>query len=215
MGGESAGGNRWELTDVIIIQLATHPVAMDIEIRLLHYLAMEGLAEDEALIGDIDESAGTLQATLDELEANGDVENEGFWYLTDAGEDRLNQRLRERFSEAELEDLEAVYEEFETFDTEFKTLANEWQRMEASAGRDELIDELLAFHERVDDFFADREESIRDVYRPYLDELEAATEKLTDGDENYFTGTEVDSYHTVWFRLHDDLLRTLGKDRDE
>jgi hypothetical protein len=196
------------------MQLADIHVAMDSEIRLLHYLAMEGLAEDETIVDDIEEPADTVQAALDELEADGAVENDGFWYLTDEGERRLNRRLRERFSSAELDDLESAYEDFETFDTEFKTLANEWQGTEAAAKRDELIDELVAFHEQVGDFFADREPAVGEVYQPYLDELEAATDKLTDGEENYFTGTEVDSYHTVWFRLHDDLLRTLGKDRE-
>lgn len=188
---------------------------MDSETRLLQFLAMEGLAEEETIVEAVDESAATIESTLADLKAEGAVENEGFWYLTDEGEHRLNQRLRERFSEPELDELETVHEEFESFDTEFKTLANEWQRTEAKADREDLIEDLLAFHHRVVDYFADYDGAIRDVYQPYLDNLATATEKLTAGEQAYFTGTEVDSYHTVWFRFHDDLLRTLGKDRNE
>jgi hypothetical protein len=33
------------------------------------------------------------------------------------------------------------------------------------------------------------------------------------GDKEWFTGPLVDSYHTVWFELHEDLMATLGLER--
>jgi hypothetical protein len=40
-----------------------------------------------------------------------------------------------------------------------------------------------------------------------------AIERVRSGDLDWFTRPLVDSYHTVWFELHDDLLATLGRDR--
>jgi hypothetical protein len=36
---------------------------------------------------------------------------------------------------------------------------------------------------------------------------------LASGDRDWFTKPTIDSYHTVWFELHEDLLATLGIDR--
>jgi hypothetical protein len=35
------------------------------------------------------------------------------------------------------------------------------------------------------------------------------------GEGDWFTSPLVDSYHTVWFELHEDLLATLGLERAE
>src|SRR2546430_2478654 len=44
----------------------------------------------------------------------------------------------------------------------------------------------------------------------YLPRLRQAIEKLTDdGDLDYFTKPLIDSYHTVWFEFHEDLIATL------
>jgi len=43
--------------------------------------------------------------------------------------------------------------------------------------------------------------------------LAAAMERLREGDERYFTGVTVDSFHTVWFECHEDLIQTLGRER--
>ena len=37
--------------------------------------------------------------------------------------------------------------------------------------------------------------------------------RVTEGDRDWFTKPTIDSYHTVWFELHEDLLATLGLER--
>lgn len=183
--------------------------------KILHYLSMEGLADTETIAEGLDLSNDEIDDTLSELEADGFVKNEGFWYLTDDGEGYLNDLLRERFTAEQLDELEARYADFESFDLAFKDLANAWQGTEVDAKREELIEELSEFHGEVRSFFDEFSEPIHSKYKRYIDDLDAALQKLRDGEEDYYTGTEVNSYHTVWFRLHDDLLRTLGKEREE
>ena len=49
----------------------------------------------------------------------------------------------------------------------------------------------------------------------YLHRLDAAYDNVLAGDLDYLSGARVDSYHTVWFELHEDLLRMLGRAREE
>lgn len=183
--------------------------------NILHYLAIEGVAETETVAADNDLPESESLDVLVDLEERGLVEGEGFWYLTDEGEAHLDDLLRQRFTSDELDELANQYETFESLDLEFKDLANGWQQTDAEADRDELITELSAFHRDVREFFAAFPDSIRVEYEPYLADLEAALNALEDGAEEYYTGTEVESYHTVWFQLHDDLLRTLDEQRKE
>ena len=48
----------------------------------------------------------------------------------------------------------------------------------------------------------------------YGTRLTAALERALAGNTAYVTDT-LDSYHTVWFQLHEDLLVTLGISRED
>ena len=50
-------------------------------------------------------------------------------------------------------------------------------------------------------------------FGPYRSRLQAAFDRTAAGDPQWLTGVSVDSYHTLWFELHEDLLQTLGLDR--
>ncbi len=45
--------------------------------------------------------------------------------------------------------------------------------------------------------------------------LSAALARVRTGDSQWFTSPAVESYHTVWFELHEDLLQTLGINRSD
>ena len=49
----------------------------------------------------------------------------------------------------------------------------------------------------------------------YGDKLLAALEAAEDGDVEWVSDIRRDSYHTVWFELHEELLRIMGTERDE
>jgi hypothetical protein len=52
-----------------------------------------------------------------------------------------------------------------------------------------------------------------DRFDGYGRRLGAARQKVESGDLDWFTKPMIDSYHTVWFELHENLLATLGIDR--
>ncbi len=47
----------------------------------------------------------------------------------------------------------------------------------------------------------------------YATRLDRAVALATDGDQRYVASPRVDSYHTAWFELHEDLIRLAGRDR--
>ena len=47
----------------------------------------------------------------------------------------------------------------------------------------------------------------------YGPRLSSALAKVQGGDGEWFTKPTIDSYHTVWFELHENLLATLGIER--
>ena len=55
--------------------------------------------------------------------------------------------------------------------------------------------------------------SLLERFGRYGMRLATAVDRVEAGDHNWFTKPLIDSYHTVWFELHEDLLSTLGKER--
>jgi hypothetical protein len=186
---------------------------MGSQIDVLQYLAMHGIAETDELAEGTD--AADVKATLETLQNGGWVEEDGFWYLSPSGEEYLDELCRDRFTAAEIESIESMLDEFEALDSRFKALSEEWQTATDPAGPDHLVDELGSLHDELMTLFSELDGNPAAVYEAYLDDLADAFGRLEAGETEYFTGTEIPSYHNVWFELHDDLLRTLSREREE
>jgi sugar phosphate isomerase/epimerase len=119
--------------------------------------------------------------------------------------------------------LEKLYDEkFRPLNSEFKKIATNWQ-MKSQGGEPVLndhsdqeydakvINKLLDLHERV----LKLSEELIPLYpeaKGYLKRLGEAVEKIKGGDHRYMTGVTVDSYHTVWYEFHYELLKKLGRE---
>ena len=51
------------------------------------------------------------------------------------------------------------------------------------------------------------------VLAGYRDRLRTAVDRVRAGEREWFDKPLIDSFHTVWFELHEDLLATLGLER--
>lgn len=49
----------------------------------------------------------------------------------------------------------------------------------------------------------------------YLGRLDLAVKKINEGDHAWVARPIMDSYHTVWFELHEDLIALCGLTRAE
>jgi hypothetical protein len=119
----------------------------------------------------------------------------------------------------------AAYERFEAVNRELKQLITDWQTIDVGGQRvpndhsnqahdDAVIDRLGALHERAEAVLNALAAALPRL-SIYAAKLLAALEKAEDGAREWVSGPRIESYHTVWFELHEDLLRILGRGRDE
>jgi len=78
----------------------------------------------------------------------------------------------------------------------------DWSVIDRLRTVDERIAPVLSRLARIDDRFAG--------YRP---RLRAALAHVDEGDREWLTSPRIESYHTVWMQLHEDLLLAIGADR--
>ncbi|WP_066557527.1 hypothetical protein [Croceicoccus bisphenolivorans] len=117
------------------------------------------------------------------------------------------------------------YEAFERVNVTLKQVITDWQTMTvggkavANDHSDEdydadVIDRLGAVHEQVEPILT-RLAARLPRLKVYSDKLLEALEKAEDGDHEWVSDIRRESYHTVWFELHEDLLRIMGREREE
>lgn len=122
-------------------------------------------------------------------------------------------------------DFIAAYEGFEKVNVDLKQLITDWQTIEVAGQRvpndhsnkahdERVIDRLGKLHERADKLFAKLAAGLPRL-QIYRDHLLAALEKAEDGAIEWVSDARIDSYHTVWFELHEELLRLMGRVRVE
>jgi hypothetical protein len=77
-----------------------------------------------------------------------------------------------------------------------------------------VIDRLQQLHERAAPLVRRVARSVP-RFEPYPPRLRAAIVRVDEGDHDWFTSPRIDSYHTVWMQLHEDLLLALGRRRED
>lgn len=118
-----------------------------------------------------------------------------------------------------------AYHAFERINVELKALITDWQTIEVGgvltandhsdkAYDAKLINRLGDLHERFEGIARELAKGMpRLAY--YAKALEAALERAEDGAVEWVSDVRIESYHTVWFELHEDLLRITGHKREE
>lgn len=200
---------------------------MDTDLLVLHGLAVRkaGTAEQVAVI--LGESPETVQVALEEAQSRGDVIGaKGTYMPTPAGRARLDGSYAELYADARVdEDFVAAADRFEVVNKKLLALLTRWQtvpRAGTTVPNDHsdpaydtaIIDELGDLHERAEKIIASFSAAIP-RYAAYEKRLTSAYDAALGGDIDYVSGVQVDSYHTVWHELHEDLLRVLGRTRQE
>ena len=79
---------------------------------------------------------------------------------------------------------------------------------------EKIVDRLGDLHERVEPVIQQLASSLPRM-SIYGDKLTAALEKAEKGEIAWVSDAKIESYHTVWFELHEDLLRLMRRERAE
>jgi len=124
-----------------------------------------------------------------------------------------------------VERVDALYQRFLVLNDDVLTVCTEWQ-VRAVGGATVLNDHLdeaydrrtigrlVALHRRAVPLLDDLG-GVQERFRCYRSRLDAARRLVQEGQRDWFTRPGIDSYHTVWFELHEDLLAWLGRRRGD
>jgi len=147
------------------------------------------------------------------------------YLLTSAGNEAVSSQLEKERQVIGLVQLEELYGRFLVLDAEFKALAGAWQvrshgppplfNDHSDSRYDQrIVNNLVRVHHRLRALLESLGKQ-RQRYNAYLARLANSLNRLCDGSLDHFTNPRVDSYHNIWFELHEDLLCTLGRQRSE
>ena len=193
---------------------------------------MHGIAVKKyATVDDICSVTGLESDTVKELVtqavAKGRAsEANGKYLLTPTGQITLKSAYSKAYGSLRRdEEFVAAYEDFERINNDLKQAITEWQTIEiggqtvtndhSDADYDSaVIDRIGDIHERVD-IVLDRLGRQESRLHRYREKLLLALEKAEDGDIRWVSDATIESYHTVWFEMHEDLLRIMGREREE
>jgi pyruvate,orthophosphate dikinase len=114
----------------------------------------------------------------------------------------------------------ALYEDFCVLDAELKQILTAWQVKGDTAPNDHrdadydaaVLQRLANFHERVGPLLQ-RLASLSPRLAAYGVRLARAAARVAAGEHAYVARIIADSYHTVWFELHEELLALAGLTR--
>jgi hypothetical protein len=161
------------------------------------------------------ESAVTELAEQDQLQAGMTIR------LTPAGRERLAELLETERRGTDTAAIRRAYEDFRPVNRDFKLLVSEWQLRDGEpndhgdADYDSaIIDRLSRLHQTVLPVLGTVEEQLPRL-AAYTGKLSTALARVREGNVSWFTRPIVDSYHTVWFELHEELIGTAGLTRDD
>jgi len=196
-------------------------------------LALHGLAVRKA--GTVDAVAGVLGCREDEVAAALDaavaagqaIGANGTFMVTPSGRTALDERYPQAYERLRADpEATAAYQRFERINRDLLALFTDWQMVAAAGGErvpndhsdadydNGVIDRLGALHERAEKVLA-RFADLEPRLSAYVRRLDEAYDKALAGETDFVSGARVDSYHTVWFELHEDLLRMLGRERED
>jgi hypothetical protein len=199
----------------------------DLDLLALHGLAVKKAGSPESVADILGADPAAVGSALEgHVAAGRAVGVKGRFMVAPAGRSWLDDRYPEIFARQRSDDAATTaYDRFERVNRELLALFTDWQTMPAGGERlpndhsdadydRSVIDRLGDLHERADKVLA-RLSVLEERLSRYAKRLDGAYDKVLAGETDYVSGVRVDSYHTVWFELHEDLLRMLGRTREE
>ena len=200
----------------------------DVTLLVLHGLRLSSLATPEQVAARWSIDADVVVAELGRAAGEGWTrERSGRlsgWSLTAEGRVEGERRLAVELDERRAaEVLRRAYLAFRPLNAGFLGLCTDWQLrddVEGPVPNDHLdveydrgvVERLAEVHDAITRTLV----SVPDVlprYASYAPRMARALQRVRDNELDWFTKPVIDSYHTVWFELHEDLLATLGLDR--
>jgi hypothetical protein len=196
-------------------------------LRVLHALRLVGFADTEVIARRTGLPDSVVVAALVPAEQEGLARRrEGRmpgWILTADGRAEGERLLAAELQESGGRDvIAAAYRRFLGQNGELLSVCTAWQVRDENSQRlndhadlvydAAVVERLAAVDAGIRPVCADLAAEL-DRFSGYAERFAAAIDRVRAGEKEWFAKPLIDSYHTVWFELHEDLLATLGLDR--
>jgi pyruvate,orthophosphate dikinase len=203
------------------------PMAGDVSpetvIRALH---IKGFATSETLASVLLASQGAVDPVVHSLLEAGRLKTMGEMFALSEEGRAMGVELHASDRAAWTEDrAELALEGFLPLDSRMKEIVTAWQMRDVD-GEQALNDHSDEEYDReVLARLLDLHDAARSWLEPlsnglprldlYLRRLDRAAGRISSGDHAYIASPRIDSYHNVWFELHEDLIQLAGRTREE
>ena len=150
------------------------------------------------------------------------------WMITPEGRTFGEQLLANEVNNLGIRpEIETAYKEFSQLNDDFKELCTDWQlkpSTDESGGEQVLndhsdpdydkgvINRLVELDKQTQPMCASLAEQL-ERFASYGSRFTHALEMVLEGDTDWIAKPMMESYHTVWFELHENFFSTLGIDR--
>ena len=190
------------------------------ELAVLQAVRLKGrvsLADLAVTLGqDTDDVAGTVER----LTESGLLIDGKALRVSPEGRVRLDALLAAERQHIDTAALAAAYVDFRAVNAEFKALVTDWQLKDGQPNTHDdtaydaaILARLDDVHHRVTPVVTAAAAQVPRLSR-YSDKLHAALDNVHGGDTAWLSRPLIDSYHTVWFELHEELIVAAGLTRE-
>jgi hypothetical protein len=191
------------------------------ELTVLRAVRLKGRVSEADLVATLDEEPADIAATLAQLTAAGLLVEGRALRISPEGRERLNTLLAEERSGVDQNVLAKSYDDFRAVNNEFKRLLSDWQIKDGQPNSHDdpeydaaVLNHLDNVHQQVLPVIATVTTLLPRLSR-YAEKLDSAFAKIKAGETVWLARPIIDSYHTVWFELHEELIAASGLTREE
>ncbi|MEE2853015.1 MAG: MarR family transcriptional regulator [Actinomycetota bacterium] len=194
------------------------------ELSVLQAVRLKGRVTPADLAATLGARLDDVAPVIERLTAAGLLTEGATLRITGSGYDRLAALLTEERADIDRVAIAAAYDDFRVVNTDFKRLVTDWQLKGGPDGVPNAHDDAdydAAVLARLDDVHARTMPIIAAAaaqlprLSTYATKLAAALDKVRAGETTWLTRPLIDSYHTVWFELHEELIVATGRTREE
>ncbi len=198
---------------------------------LLHVMLIKGFVTPNDLAPILFADPEAVAAELDDLVAEGLAELlggsalAGMFQLSEDGKSIAAERIaadRERWGQAS---ADRALDDLLPLDLRMKEIMTGWQLREVDGDQvindhsDEahdaaVLESFRTLHGDAGEWLGSLVDGLPRL-QSYVNRLDRAAGLVDGGDTNYLASPRIDSYHNVWFELHEDLILLAGRTREE
>jgi hypothetical protein len=192
------------------------------ELSVLQAVRLKGRVNLIDLASTTVEELATVESAVADLTGSGLLaENKERFKLTPDGRTRLAELLAAERDGTDEAVLSAAYADFRVVNADFKQTVSDWQIKDGETNVHDDADYDAALLARLDDIHARVVPVVAAVgtqiprLTGYSDKLATALSRTKAGEPEWLIRPIIDSYHTVWFELHEELIAAVGLTRED